>query len=358
MRPGTSRVAVVALLFVSAAVPAGSSRTADASSTATVQARARRVERRIRATHHPDTGGTRRRPARATTAPLPCGDALGFQVLLDRNGFSPGQIDGHLGENALHAIAAVQQARGLPVTGEADCATWQALGGDAETPLLQMYEVTPTDVKGPFTPRIPDDLVQQGQLPALEYMSALEEIAERFHTSPDALRSLNPRARFTDGERIQVPGVAPFDPTVKPAHDDSLRDITITVSKDESALRVTRGDGALIFFAPVSSGSIHDPLPPGNWTVTSVDWMPVFHYNPELFWDAKPTNSKVTIKAGPNNPVGVVWIGLDLEHYGLHGTPEPSRIGHTQSHGCVRLTNWDAAHVAAMVEKGTSVVFR
>ena len=113
-----------------------------------------------------------------------------------------------------------------------------------------------------------------------------------------------------------------------------------------------------MFFAPVSSGSVHDPLPPGDWKVTGVGWHPVFHYNPELFWDATSTDEKATIKAGPNNPVGVVWIALNLEHYGLHGTPEPANLGRTESHGCVRLTNWDAARVAALVKAGTSVTFK
>ena len=113
-----------------------------------------------------------------------------------------------------------------------------------------------------------------------------------------------------------------------------------------------------MFFAPVTTGSEHDPLPPGDWKVTGVDWHPVFHYNPDLFWDAKSTDEKATIKAGPNNPVGVVWIALNLEHYGLHGTPEPGNIGHTESHGCVRLTNWDAARVAALVKPGTPVMFK
>ena len=110
--------------------------------------------------------------------------------------------------------------------------------------------------------------------------------------------------------------------------------------------------------APVTSGSSHDPLPLGNWKVRSVSWMPEFHYNPELFWDAKATDTKATIKPGPNNPVGVVWIDINVEHYGLHGTPEPSRIGYTQSHGCVRLTNWDAARVAAFVGANTPVIFK
>jgi lipoprotein-anchoring transpeptidase ErfK/SrfK len=159
------------------------------------------------------------------------------------------------------------------------------------------------------------------------------------------------------GEQIKVPAVAPFDETVKPRHEPGAADVAVLVSRRGSAVRVTRPDGTLIFYAPVSSGSAHDPLPPGNWKVTSVTWHPLFHYNPDLFWDADPKDDAATIKAGPNNPVGVVWIALNLEHYGLHGTPEPSRIGATASHGCVRLTNWDAARLAALVQPGTPVVF-
>ena len=119
----------------------------------------------------------------------------------------------------------------------------------------------------------------------------------------------------------------------------------------------TRADGTVVLFAPVTTGSEHDPLPPGDFKVTGVSWRPEFHYNPDLFWDAKASDTKATIKAGPNNPVGVVWIALSLEHYGLHGTPEPGNIGHTESHGCVRLTNWDAARLASLVKPGTPVHF-
>ena len=169
---------------------------------------------------------------------------------------------------------------------------------------------------------------------------------------------MNPRVAFKAGTEISVPAVAPFDIDAKPPKEPLEPDVTIQVSREESALRATRPDGTVIFFAPVTTGSEHDPLPTGDWQVTSVDWHSVFHYNPELFWDANPKHSKATLKPGPNNPIGIVWIALSLEHYGLHGTPEPSRIGYTESHGCVRLTNWDAAHVASIVKRGTPVLFR
>ena len=296
--------------------------------------------------------------ARRTPPPaaLPCGDLLSFQVLLDRQGFSPGQIDGKPGANFSHALAALQGARNLPASGRPDCDTWKALASVDAAATLASYTITADDLNGPFEQRIPPKLAEQAKLESLGYQSPAEMLAERFHTSPALLTQLNRGVRFTPGVVIKVPAVLPFDPDAKPLRDVANTDISIRVSRAESALRATRADGTLVFFAPVSS--IHDPLPPGDWKVTGVGWHPVFHYNPNLFWDAKPKDEKATIKAGPNNPVGVVWIALNLEHYGLHGTPEPGNIGHTQSHGCVRMTNWDAARVAGLVKPGTAVTFQ
>jgi lipoprotein-anchoring transpeptidase ErfK/SrfK len=306
----------------------------------------------------PKKSRSRPRPA-ARTAALPCGDYLSFQVLLDREGFSTGQIDGRPGVNLTRALSAAQTARKLKATGKADCDTWKALGGDKKEPTTVAYTLTEADLKGPFEKNIPRNLNEQAKLPELGYKSVAEAIAERFHASPALIQQLNPRVAMTAGSEIKVPGVTPFDPSVKPANEaGAAGDITIQVSRDESSLRATRADGSVVFFAPVTTGSEHDPLPPGDFKVTGVSWRPVFHYNPDLFWDAKDSDTKATIKAGPNNPVGVVWIALSLEHYGLHGTPEPANVGHTESHGCVRLTNWDAARVAALVKPGTPVHFQ
>jgi lipoprotein-anchoring transpeptidase ErfK/SrfK len=289
---------------------------------------------------------------------LPCGNLLGFQVLMDREGFSSGQIDGQAGPNFQHALTAFQTARNVPATGEPDCATWQALNGDNAADIVAKYEITNDDLNAQYQSQIPTELLEQAKLPNLGYTSMLERLAERFHTSPVLLKRLNARTALVAGATISVPGVKPFEAASKPAADAAAGDVTIVVARDDSSLRAIRGDGSVIFFAPVTTGSEHDPLPSGDWTVKGVQWGPPFHYNPDLFWDAKPGDTKATIKPGPNNPVGVVWIDLSLEHYGLHGTPAPEQVGHTASHGCVRLTNWDAARVASMVKPGTVVQFR
>jgi lipoprotein-anchoring transpeptidase ErfK/SrfK len=158
-----------------------------------------------------------------------------------------------------------------------------------------------------------------------------------------------------------VPNVTPFAPLAPVAPVAPVaptQSITVYVTKSTSSLTIEDVNGHVVFHAPVTSGSEHDPLPIGTWKVNGVQRNPKFHYNPDLFWDASPADRKVTIQPGPNNPVGVVWIDLSKPHYGIHGTPEPSKIGHVESHGCVRLTNWDAARVANSVRPGTRVVFR
>jgi lipoprotein-anchoring transpeptidase ErfK/SrfK len=281
-------------------------------------------------------------------------EILATQVALDRSGFSPGEIDGKAGRNLQRALAAFQQSRQLPATGQMDEQTWKALattGGDV--PPLVEYAITDADVAGPFTPDIPRKLPDQAALDTLNYQTPLEALAERFHSSPALLQQLNPGAMFQHaGERLMVPNVA------SSAAPSSRVDITVAVTKSTSALTIEDSSGRILFHAPVTSGSIHDPLPIGTWKVNGVQRNPQFHYNPQLFWDATPGDRKATLQPGPNNPVGIVWIDLSKPHYGIHGTPEPSNIGHVESHGCVRLTNWDADRVALWVKPGTVVVFR
>ena len=287
-----------------------------------------------------------------------CTDPLSYQVRLDRAGFSPGEIDAALGPNLQRAISAFQKSVDIPATGRPDCATWEALGGRDGGDVLTEYAITDADVNGDYLGEpLPSDLEDQARFTALSYASIAEALAERFHTSPRLLSRLNPGVRFVAGAKVKVPDVTPFDPSVKPRATGTTGEISIEVSRQDSTLRAVRADGTLALFAPVSSGSDHDPLPIGTWKVTGTAWMPPFHYNPELFWDAEPGDAKATLPPGPNNPVGVVWIDINVPHYGMHGTPSPNLVGHAQSHGCVRLTNWDAARLASLVRPGTRVVF-
>jgi lipoprotein-anchoring transpeptidase ErfK/SrfK len=289
-----------------------------------------------------------RPPLENEKTPPPTG--LDVQVQLDRAGFSPGIVDGKPGMNTKKALAAFQEAQDLPVTGNLDAATWQSLAAAGSGPTIGEYTITPEDEAGPFV-QIPEDMMEKTKLPALSYTSILEMLGERFHATPEFLKKLNPQARFAAGERIRVPNVRSAPIAAESG------DVQVVVSKSNGTLTVDRG-GDVLFFAPVTSGSEHDPLPIGDWKVTGVAKNPTFNYNPDLFWDADPTHSKAKIPAGPNNPVGVVWIDISKEHYGLHGTPEPRTIGRSESHGCVRLTNWDALTLASLVKPGTPVLFR
>lgn len=305
--------------------------------------------------------------AQTPTASKVPAETLALQVALDRAGFSPGVIDGQMGENTRRAAAAYHKQHGRDVEPSAE-------------PLIE-YAITDADLNGPFAENIPDDIMKKAELPALAYESPLELLAERYHASPALLRRLNPEASFRAGETIQVPNVDPFvvpaprlETAARPREETGTAGragrtaseakpidkptVVVTVAKSASALTVHDAAGRIILYAPVTTGSEHDPLPIGNWKVTGIQFSPTFRYNPDLFWDADPSHAKATLKPGPNNPVGVVWVDLSKEHYGIHGTPEPQAIGKTESHGCVRLTNWDALRFAGLVEPGTKVVFK
>lgn len=272
--------------------------------------------------------------------------ALRAQILLGRAHFSPAEMDGRYGNNLRAALYGFQASRKLPLTGIVDAATWQALNADTQ-PALIPYTIADGDVKGPFV-QIPSKLDEEEDLECTCYQSAEEEMGERFHIAPGLLAFLNPGKDITKpGEQIFVPNLpGNFHPPMAAA---------VVVSKSNSAVTAFNADGSIIAQYPATMGSEHDPLPIGMWQIATVRHNPWFYYDPKLFWNANPDEARAKIPPGPNNPVGVVWMGLTKPHYGIHGTPAPNKIGHAQSHGCIRLANWDALELSAMVHKGTAV---
>lgn len=334
------------------------------------------------------------------------------QVVLDRIGFMPGVIDGKMGMSTVNAIEGFQESRGLPVTGEMDEATTQALAQWKTIPATRVVTIPADWAQGEYY-ATPEDAEDQAKMKRLGYVSLDERLAERFHTTVETLRALNPggrpagapaatgsatptaastplmptaspsgtgdaftpqpgpRSNFTAGQQIRVPNIGAdrIEPgkvedadwqrtlaslgvgTVQPKAD------RIVVSKSGNTLKTYDAAGKLTAIFTVSSGSSAFPLPLGRWEINGKSYNPDFAFDPELLEGVDASEGKHRLPPGPNNPVGVVWIDLSKEHYGIHGTPEPATIGRAQSSGCVRLTNWDAARLAQMVSGSTKVEF-
>lgn len=281
--------------------------------------------------------------------PTPAGVRL--QVLLDRAHFSPGEIDGRFGENAKKALRAYAESRQLPGSDDLTPEVWRALQAD-DRPVTGTYTITGQDVAGPFLRKLPSKMEDMKGIPKLGFTSPREGLAEKFHMSEQLLAALNP-GRHLDraGETIVVVDTSSGSGAA-PAKADRVE-----VDKVRQTVKLFDKSNALVGFYPATVGSEEKPSPSGTLKVTEVSRDPFYRYNPNYHFKGVHARKPFIIKPGPNNPVGTVWINLSAEGYGIHGTPWPGKISKAESHGCVRLTNWDAERVAASVAKGTPVAF-
>jgi lipoprotein-anchoring transpeptidase ErfK/SrfK len=271
------------------------------------------------------------------------------QILLDRSWYSSGEIDGRYAANMQRMVHAYQQARGLRATGTLTPETWRSLSEDGE-PLLTRYTVTEKDAAGPFT-KTPADMGERAKMKVLVYESLEEALAEKFHTSVAWLRQINKGAKFAAGSEIIVPNVVSGKPPEKA--------ISIQIDKSQRVLYVLDTEKRPVAGFPISIGNEkNDPLPVGTMAIKNEVRNPSFTYNPRLLKSAPKNAEKVEIAPGPNNPVGTIWMGLTKPHWGIHGTPNPSNVGHTETNGCIHMTNWDAERLSMLAKAGFRVDVR
>lgn len=282
-------------------------------------------------------------------SPAPSPALIKAEVLLARAHASPGSVDGLAGSNLKRAVTAYEQMNNLPTDGLLSAVVWDRLTAGGPAPVAAIYTLTAQDVAGPYYPDIGDDMVAASKLPSVGYSRPTEMLAERFHMSEALLQALNPGADYRKAGTALV--------VVQPQVSAIAAVDHIEVDKAAASVRAYDADGAEIASFPATVGSTERPSPSGAYKVNGVSFNPVYTYDPsKLTWGPK-RHGKFTIEPGPNNPVGVVWIDLNRPGYGIHGSPEPDKIGKTASHGCVRLANWDAVLLAQGVKPGVTVTF-
>lgn len=307
------------------------------------------------------------------------GEIFHAQVLLDAAGFTAGVIDGKKGTSLTQAIKGFQESKGLEVNGQLDGPTREALL-QQNRPSTRMIHLTEDDVSGPFVYPFPRKYEDQAKLKFLGYRNMLEKVAERYHTTPATIVALNgPDKLIGPGQVLRLPNVVPQSTDYSGANDKQSQLLKmlnvegnvpqgdfIMVDKSDGTLKVYKGTppakgekaaGQLVAQFPVTTGSGHDPLPLGTWKTTTYSFLPPFNFQPDLFWDVSDDKAEQKLPPGPNGPVGVAWLDLTKEHYGIHGTSEPQTIQKTESHGCLRLTNWDVMRLSRMLKPGFTAVF-
>ena len=294
------------------------------------------------------------------------------QVLLDVAGFPAGVIDGKKGMSFKKAVQGFQQSRGLKESGELDTPTRQALlaVGRQSTRNLALG---PEVFEGTFINPLPKKPEAQAKLDFLGYRNPLEKLAEMFHTTPDTIVALNgPDKQLVEGAVLRLPNVLPssraYGGRLKADYAKWFNLLNVdanqpsgdhvVVDKSEGVLKVLDKADKLIAQFPVTMGSTHDPLPLGRWKAVTYAFLPPFHYQPDLFWDVADDKEEQRIPPGPNGPVGVAWLDLSKENYGIHGTGAPETIGRAQSHGCIRMTNWDVLRLSRIMKPGFTAVFQ
>ncbi len=246
-------------------------------------------------------------------------------------------------------MRAYEKAQQLATSDEVGTDVWGKLASD-DRPVITSYAISDQDVAGPFLRKLPAKMEAMKDLPKLAYTSAREGLAEKFHMSEDLLSALNPGRHFDRaGETIAV-----IDTGADQSPEKAAK---VEVDKNRQTVQLFDKSNALIGFYPATVGSEEKPSPSGTLKVTEIDRNPTYRYNPDYHFKGVHSRKPFTIKPGPNNPVGTMWINLSADGYGIHGTPFPGQVSKSESHGCVRLTNWDAERVAERVSKGTPVTF-